>query len=91
MDEIIQLFFKNAKSFKTTEMILSDIKIIKKLNNLTSKYKRTLDKKYSNEIINIVIIITNSYHLSKVYKKILEHFIEEGNKKQLESIIEELI
>lgn len=79
MENVIQLFFKNARCFRTTDLILADIKQIKKINNLIAKFLRTQDSKYSNEIINTIIMMDNIYNMGNILDDIKILYIEKDN------------
>jgi len=90
MQELIELFFKKARRFRTTESIILDIKAIKKVNNLITKFLRSdNERKYYEEVINTFISMNNSYKLMDVINQIKELYIDEENKQFFDELIDE--
>lgn len=75
-----QEFSKNYKGFRTSSSIENDIKLIKKLNNLISKWKKTNKDMYKLEIFNIFQINENIFMVDHSFiEKIKSNFIEPSN------------
>lgn len=79
------------KVYRTTGMIEDDIKVIRKINNLISKYLNTNNERYKFEAINILkttanlvrfepafVTIIKQRIILKEYRDTFERFIENG-------------
>ncbi len=75
------ILFMRARSFKTTSSLDEDIKLIKKINTLLSKWKRTDDERYHKEINNSLLILNNIFALDQIIRDhIAQLFIVEDNR-----------
>ena len=87
MKETKLILFKLSIRFQTSLSIDEDIKILKKINNLISKYNRTGYDKYPSEVINTLIILSNTYTVDKDLTNLIEkEFIEDENKESFRQI-----
>jgi len=74
-------FVKYYKVFKFTESIDYDLKSIRKINNLISKWKKTGKALYKNEALNILRSCNNIFKVdSNFFELISKNFIEDKNR-----------
>ena len=71
-------FTSYYKVFKTSNSIDSDIKLIKKINNLISKWLKFEKDHYKLEILNILKINENIFNVNSSFMGLIrDNFIEE--------------
>ncbi len=84
-------FIKLYKIFRTTNSIDDDLKPLKKINNLISKYRKTEKDIYRGEIISILKYNENIFNINDEFiKLILDNFIETANQIVFKQICEEI-
>lgn len=92
MTNLKQELFKHYKVFRTTDLIEDDIKSIKKINNLITKFKNTEKDKYKLEIINILKMIQNMVSFEGNFLDIIKaEIIEDDKHEDFNHILGEVI
>lgn len=87
---IEDIFIKYYKVFKTTESIQVDLKLIKKINNLISKWLKTDKEMYKDEIMNIFKINENIFNVNNSFIELIkENFIEKQHIKTFDRLYSE--
>ncbi len=82
--------FKFYKVYRSTDMLDEDIKGIKKINNLISKYNNTGREHYFLESINLLKIANNVFKIDKRFIKFVkDSFIESTNVRIFNQIVKE--
>lgn len=66
-------FAHHYERYSTTLMLESDVKNIKKINNIIFKYFKTGKQSYIYEVINILKCLKNYINIYEAKKDILEH------------------
>ena len=88
MDQIE--LFKFYKVYRSTAMLDEDIKGIKKINNLISKYNNTKRQSYFLEAVNLLKIANNVFDINKKFIKFIkESFIDKSNVRVYNQIVRE--
>lgn len=76
----------HCKTYITTSLFLSYIKLIYKMNTSMCKYDRTSKEIYINETINIIYTINNSIDITSK-PELLLFYIEDVYKEMIKNLI----
>lgn len=83
--------FKHYRVFRTTTLVEDDIKSLKKINNLITKFSNTGNDKYQFEIINIMRMIANLVNFTTDFVGFVkEKIIENDNQPIFELLAEKI-
>lgn len=90
MNKFKKKLFSYYKIYRTSKLIVDDLKIFKKINNLSLKYLKTEKLRYKLEIINIIRIMHNLFNVDEnlidlfkeeiiedVYHNLFTNFLED--------------
>jgi len=90
MNKFKKNLFSYYKIYRTSKLINDDLKILKKINNLSLKYLKLGKTRYKLEIINIIRIMYNLFNVdSNLIKLLKEEIIEEAYHNLFTSFLEE--
>lgn len=84
-----QLFSHHYTIYRVSAMVDIDIKNIKRINNIYTKYVRTNNDIYLREIINTFKMISNYIDL-KTAKEVILFYIDDELKESIKKIMENI-
>ena len=67
MADLKREIFKHYRVFRTTSMVEDDIKSLRKINNLITKFSNTGLDKYQFEVINIMKMASNLVNFTREF------------------------
>jgi len=82
--------FKRYRYFRTTDLIDEDLKGIKKINNLITKYQGTGKPIYFAEAINLLKVSSNLFTADRSFIKLIrDSYIDQANRKIFNQIVKQ--